>query len=135
MAVTTGFLREGAGEVALAGAGRSGDEDGVPAAYPPVSGERHDLCPIHATGGVELQVLHTGGKPKLRRFQTVLHSAVFQFRQLPVYDEPETLFKRERRHVRGGELFLERSRHGGEFHGVEFVDGWLNQHSFSFPWA
>lgn len=134
VAVATGLLRQGAGEVAFAGPGWSGHQDIVVAFYPVVEGKRHHGGAVQAPPLLEVEIFKAGGQAEFGVFEPVAHPAVFQIGHLVIDEQGKALLKGELGHVGGLHLVGKGSGHGGELHGVELVNGGLGEHVDSFRW-
>lgn len=78
VAVPAGILGEGAGEIALALAGWSGDQDAEAAPHPLVAAERHDQRAVEPSVFAEVDVLDGGRQPQIDGREAILHAPVFQ---------------------------------------------------------
>ena len=135
VAVATGLLRQGTGEIALAGPGWSGHQDIVMALHPVVESKRHHGGAVQAPPLLEVEIFKAGGETELGVFEPVAHPSVFQIGHLVVDKQGKTLLKGELGHVGGLHLVGKGSGHGGELHGVELVNGRLGEHVDSSRWC
>ena len=95
---------------------------------PVVLGQGHDGSAIEIAVGPEVQILNGGGESQAGGFQAVVEAPVIEGGHLAIDQEAEALLEREICQVRAAQLFRESLGHGGELHGVEFLDSGLGQH-------
>ena len=135
VAVAAGLVAERAGEVALAGAGGSGDDDVVALAYPVACGQGQHEGLVESARVAVVDVLDGGGLAEPGALEAGLDAAVFAFGVLGVHEHAEAFIEGERVAIGHFHLFDECALHAGQFEGLEFVERGVNEHRVGSPFC
>ena len=131
--MTTCLVGQGAGEIALAGTGRSGDDEVVALAQPVAAGQRKHERLIEAAGVAVVDVFDGGGLAQAGALKPGLQAAVLAFGVLAVHEHAEAFVKGERVAVGQAHLFDEGLLHTDEIKFPQFVQGGMNKHCQGSP--
>jgi hypothetical protein len=130
-AVTAGTVAEGAGQVALAGAGGAGDEDALVVADPVTAGEAQNQGAIQSAGTAEVEVLHDGREMELGELKESGEAAIIAEGDLAFQEQSQAVLEGEAVHVGHAPLLFEGLGHTGEAKFVELIESLLSQHGSS----
>jgi hypothetical protein len=112
--VAAGAVAERAGDVALSGAGGTGDEHLLVVADPLASGEAEDEALVEPAGAAEVDVLGRRGKVELRHLQESGEAPVVAEGVLTLEEQGEPVLEREVTQIGHAHLLLEGVGHAGE---------------------
>jgi len=107
------LLGEGAGEIGLADAGRSGDQAVLAVANPLAGGEREDERAVEAAGCAEVEILQGRLLTMARLAEAQSKLVVLPFGGFAVHQEAQPLLEGELTNFRHPHLFFERAGAGG----------------------
>ena len=125
--------RERAGEVRLADARGSDDQDLLAGRHPARRRELEQDAPVEPAWGSEVDILDRRRDPQLGRPQIPLEAPVLAVGRLPVGEQPEAVLERQLGVGGAVALLGEGSRHAAEVERDELVEGGAGEHGVRSP--
>lgn len=131
VAEPAGLVGQGAGEVALADAGGTGDEDIVSLGEVAAAGQGQHEVAIEPAGGFPVKILNAGALAQVGAAQTGAQAAAVAFGLFAIDHQAKTLLEAQRVGGLAETLFLESLKHAGQLEGTQFVFGGVAEHAYS----
>ena len=134
VAIAAGLLGQGAGEVAFAHSGRSGDDAVLRLPHPVTGSELVHHAALQPAGVPIVDVLHAGRLAQLGELEAGGQRPVLLPQPLPVDQQGQSVLEVPSGRIGTLALFFQRLNHPGEFQGQHLVDCWFHQHDKSSYW-